>query len=174
MRSTIITPRILRLAVVGGLTLLVAACSTSGGASSAPSVAASPAGPGSVTVGVATGKDGAYLTGPDGRTLYTFTPDTANTSTCVDTCATTWPPLAPGSEGTPKGANGVTGTFTTFARPDGSMQVAYNGSPLYYYAADTKAGDTTGQGIGGKWFIASPTGAGPGAAPSSGGGRYGY
>jgi predicted lipoprotein with Yx(FWY)xxD motif len=67
----------------------------------------------------------------------------------------------------------VTGSLTTFARPDGTTQVAYNGSPLYYYAADTKAGDTTGQGVGGKWFIASPTGTGPGAAPSSSG-RYGY
>ena len=35
------------------------------------------------------------------------------------------------------------------------MQLAINGSPLYYYAADTKAGDTTGQGVGGKWFVAS-------------------
>lgn len=175
MRSTISSRRILRLAVVGGLALLVAACTTSGGASSAPSVAASPAGPGSVTIAMATGKDGAYLTGPDGRTLYTFTPDSPGKSTCVDACATTWPPLSPGSGGAPKGASGVTGTLTTFARPDGSMQVAYNGSPLYYYAADTKAGDTLGQGIGGKWFIASPTGTGPGAAPSSSGrGKYGY
>jgi hypothetical protein len=43
--------------------------------------------------------------------------------------------------------------------------------PLYYYAKDAKAGDTTGQGVGGKWFVASPTGAAP--APS-GGGRYSY
>ena len=135
----------------------------------------SPAGPGLVTVGVATGKDGAYLTGADGRTLYIFTPDSANASTCDDACAATWPPLAPGSGGAPSGAGGVTGTFTTFARPDGSMQVAYNGSPLYYYAPDTKAGDTKGQGVGGKWFVASPTGTGPGTpAPSTSGGRYGY
>ena len=55
----------------------------------------------------------------------------------------------------------MTGTLTTFARPDGTMQVAYNGIPLYYFAKDTKAGDTTGQGVGGKWFVASPTGALP-------------
>lgn len=157
-----------------GLAFVVSACSTSAGASPAPSTAVSPAGPGLVAVGVATGKDGSYLTGLDGKTLYTFTPDTANTSTCVDTCAATWPPLAPGSGGAPKGDAGVTGTFTTFARPDGSMQVAYNGSPLYYYKADAKAGDTNGQGIGGKWFVASPSGTGPGTAPSPTGGRYDY
>ena len=49
--------------------------------------------------------------------------------------------------------------------------------PLYYYAKDTKAGDTTGQGVGGKWFVASPTGrprsqSGSSAAPSSSG-KYG-
>ena len=51
------------------------------------------------------------------------------------------------------------------------MQVAYNGIPLYYFAGDTKAGDTTGQGKSGKWFVASPTGAAPAgsAAPSLGG-----
>ena len=136
----------------------------------------SPAGPGLVAVGMATGKDGPYLIGLDGKTLYTFAPDSANTSTCIDACAATWPPLAPGAGGAPKGEDGVTGTFTTFARPDGSMQVAYNGSPLYYYAKDAKAGDTNGQGIGGKWFVASPTGAGPGTGPSPSptGGRYTY
>ena len=56
----------------------------------------------------------------------------------------------------------MTGALTTFARPDGKMQVAINGLPLYYYAGDTKAGDTTGQGKTGKWFVASPTGTAPG------------
>ena len=180
MRSTVTRPRSAAIAIVGGLALVVSACSSSAGASStpgassAPSIAVSPAGPGLVAVGVATGKDGSYLTGLDGRTLYTFTPDTVDSSTCVDACAATWPPVAPGVGGAPTGEAGVTGTFTTFARPDGSMQVAYNGSPLYYYAADEKAGDAKGQGIGGKWFVASPTGTGPGTAPSPTGGRYNY
>jgi predicted lipoprotein with Yx(FWY)xxD motif len=32
--------------------------------------------------------------------------------------------------------------------------VSYNGMPLYYYAADSAAGDTKGQGVGGVWFVA--------------------
>ena len=50
----------------------------------------------------------------------------------------------------------MTGALTTFARPDGSMQVAYKGAPLYYYAGDSAAGDTNGQGVGGNWFVAAP------------------
>lgn len=50
----------------------------------------------------------------------------------------------------------VTGALTTFAREDGTLQVAYNGMPLYYFANDAVAGETNGQGIGGFWFIAQP------------------
>ncbi len=45
---------------------------------------------------------------------------------------------------------------TTFARPDGTMQVAYNGRPLYYFKNDAIAGDTNGQGIVGNWYVAAP------------------
>ena len=69
---------------------------------------------------------------------------------------------------------GVTGT-------DGKKQVVYAGHPLYYYAADTKAGETNGQGIdgfGAKWWLLQPSGqpitSAP-ANPSTGsGGGYGY
>ena len=98
------------------------------------------------------------ITGEDGKTLYTFAADTANTSACTDACAAKWPPFTVESDDTLTPGAGVTGALTTFARPDGKMQVAINGRPLYYYAADTKAGDTTGQGVGGKWFVATPTG----------------
>ena len=62
----------------------------------------------------------------------------------------------------------MTGTLATFARKDGTLQVTVNGRPLYYYAGDAKAGDTTGQGVGGKWFVATPDGTLPSAAPSAG------
>ena len=84
-------------------------------------------------------------------TLYIFTPDSAGTSTCVDPCARSWPPF-------------------TVAAAD-TLQVALDGAPLCYYAADTKAGETCGQGAGGKWHVASPAGA---AASPSSGGKPGY
>lgn len=107
-------------------------------------------------VNASSGSIGAYLTGEDGRTLYTFKPDSANTSTCTESCAQTWPQFVVTADDTLKAGSGVTGTLTTFARPDGTTQVAYNGAPLYYFKSDTKAGDTNGQGMSGSWFVAAP------------------
>jgi predicted lipoprotein with Yx(FWY)xxD motif len=100
---------------------------------------------------------GKFLTGADGKTLYIFTKDTAaNASVCVDACLASWPPLVATGGTAPAAPTGATGTFATFARADGTMQVSYNGKPLYYFGKDTKAGDTNGQGVGGVWFIAAP------------------
>jgi len=181
MSSTPTTFRIRALAAIGGVALFVAACSSSG-ASTAPSLAAatppptaaasSAAGGGDVyTVAVASGTVGTFLTGEDGKTLYTFAADSANKTACVDACATKWPAFVLEGGETVKAGDGVTGTLATFARPDGSMQVTYNGIPLYYYGGDGKAGDTTGQGFAGKWFVASPTGTLGSPAPSTSGGR---
>ena len=144
-----------------------------------------PAAGGAAAVTVATGNSpalGVILTGAGGKTLYILTKDTANASTCAGACATNWPPLTVPTGGTAAGGSGVTGTLSTFARADGTSQVAHNGMPLYYFAGDTKAGDTNGQGSGGVWFVATPAGGGPpagspgagspSAAPTKGG--YGY
>ncbi|MBA3236254.1 MAG: hypothetical protein H0T59_09740 [Chloroflexi bacterium] len=166
---------------LAAVVLIVTACSSAGGASGPPSAPA----PGSTTdgsggdaiaVGVGSGAVGDYLAGPDGRTLYVFTPDSAETSTCLDGCAGTWPPLTVGAGGAVTGYAGATGTFSTFARPDGSLQVAYDGAPLYYFASDTAPGDTKGEGVGGKWFVASPGGGTPSETTPSegGGGKYPY
>jgi predicted lipoprotein with Yx(FWY)xxD motif len=181
VRSNPTVFRLPTLAVLGGVLLLVAAC-TSAGASSAPSVAApsSAGGGGALTVAAASGTVGAYLTGANGMTLYEFTADSMNTTACTAACATKWPPLTVASAGAVTAGTGVSGTLATFARPDGTLQVTINGMPIYYFSGDTKAGDTTGQGFGGKWFVAAPSGAAPAgsvapagsAAPSSSGGRY--
>ena len=44
----------------------------------------------------------------------------------------------------------------TIARDDGSLQVTYNGTPLYYFAFDNMPGDANGQGSGDVWFAVSP------------------
>jgi predicted lipoprotein with Yx(FWY)xxD motif len=183
MRPTHTGARIRALSAIGGVLLVVSACSSTGAstapsapaaaATTAPSGAAASGGGATFTIAVANGTVGAYLTGADGKTLYEFTPDSTNTSTCTDTCAQNWPPLTVTAGDTLTPGAGVTGALTTFARPDGTMQVAINGIPLYYFAGDTKAGDTTGQGKSGKWFVASPTGAAPAASPSGSGGNGG-
>lgn len=92
------------------------------------------------------------LIGPDGRTLYVFARDVAGSgkSVCVDQCAANWPPLGVAATATPMG------DYTIISRADGSKQWAYKGLPLYYFAKDTKAGDRTGDGVGGNWRVARP------------------
>ncbi|MFN3741406.1 MAG: hypothetical protein ACK4VW_01895 [Anaerolineales bacterium] len=100
---------------------------------------------------------GLFLVDAQGRTLYLFLADTSTSSACVGTCAERWPPLL--TTGTPQAGEGVDATkLGTLLRPDGTTQVTYNGHPLYYFSGDTQPGDTNGQGIGGRWYLVSPTG----------------
>jgi predicted lipoprotein with Yx(FWY)xxD motif len=53
-------------------------------------------------------------------------------------------------------AQPATGDYTIIARDDGSKQWAYKKRPLYNWKNDQKAGDITGDGVGGGWHIAQP------------------
>jgi len=48
--------------------------------------------------------------------------------------------------------------LSTIQRSDGTEQVVYNGHPLYLYAEDRSAGDTTGQGNGSVWYVVNRAG----------------
>ncbi|HWV24179.1 MAG TPA: hypothetical protein VNZ58_08310 [Thermomicrobiales bacterium] len=110
---------------------------------------------------------GTYLTDDQGMTLYVFDKDMPDKSTCNDTCATNWPPFT--AEGALTLPKDIPGKLTQITRDDGSTQVAYNGHPLYHFAADKKPGDTMGEGVGGVWHVAvvSGPGATPGASPGA-------
>jgi predicted lipoprotein with Yx(FWY)xxD motif len=103
-----------------------------------------------------TGAKAPYLVGPTGMTLYTFANDTANTSACTGTCITNWPALTVPDAFDPTKVTDATGALGIFVRDDGKRQVTYKGAPLYYFAADKKTGDTTGDGVGTIWHIATP------------------
>jgi predicted lipoprotein with Yx(FWY)xxD motif len=116
---------------------------------------------GEATVNVAeVGTYGSALVNGDGMPLYVFSLDTGGTSACKDDCAAEWVPLA--SQGTPAAGEGVDATLLgTITREDGTMQVTYNGHPLYTFVDDTAPGDATGQGMDdfdGIWNLISPTG----------------
>lgn len=154
-----------------GAAMIAAACSSAAatppptsavaGASAMATTAAAPAAAG-LTVGVTNDMTlGAFLTGQNGMTLYVLTKDTADTSTCSGTCATNWPPLSVASGATITPPSGATATFATITRSDGTMQVTYNHMPLYYFAGDSAAGDTKGQGKSGVWFVAPLSGSVP-------------
>lgn len=166
-----------------GLSLILAACGSSGGgattapsaapateapsstapASEAPSESAaasespSAAAGGGVTVNLTTNPLGSILTGADGKTLYIFTADSGGKSVCNGDCATAWPPLM-GDSAPTLGTGLDTADFSTITRDDGTKQVAFYGMPLYYFAADTAAGDTKGQGLNDKWYVVGAEG----------------
>jgi len=100
---------------------------------------------------------GEVLVDSAGMTLYLFTQDSEGQSACTEGCAEAWPPLL--ADGAPSGGEGVDESLLgTIERADGSMQVTYNGHPLYTYAADSAPGDTTGQGVGDVWYAVDAQG----------------
>ena len=179
MLSTL-RPLFLILAVVA----LIAACTSNSGATASPSAAApsvaapseaapseaapseaapseAPASPsGETTISLATNALGDVIVDGAGVTLYAFTPDTEGVSTCYDDCAAQWPALLAEGSAAPTAGDGLDATkLTTVDRTDGTKQVKYGDWPLYYFAGDSAAGDTNGQGLGGKWFVVDATGA---------------
>jgi predicted lipoprotein with Yx(FWY)xxD motif len=159
------------LAVAGALVL--AACggsstSSSSGSGSTPSYgAAKPsnsntsnsAGAASL-VSTKTSSLGTFLVDGNGRTLYLWDADHGSMSTCTAACAQAWPPLT--TTATPKASGAVKASLLgTTKRADGSREVTYAGHPLYTFAGDTQAGQTTGQGsnsFGAPWWVVTPAG----------------
>jgi predicted lipoprotein with Yx(FWY)xxD motif len=87
------------------------------------------------------------VAGANKMTVYTFTTDVANSgkSACTAACLVKWPALMVPAGTTPTAGTGVTGTLGTITRADdGTLQVTYNGLPLYFYQGDKAPGDTTG------------------------------
>lgn len=91
---------------------------------------------------------GKYLTAANGMTLYTSSSDSANTSNCSGSCASSWPPYTLTAGAQLGAAVGISGLLGTIIRADGTTQLTYKSMPLYFWSNDAKAGDTTGQGVG--------------------------
>jgi predicted lipoprotein with Yx(FWY)xxD motif len=164
------------MVAVGALAVLaVVGCASanpyggSGGTSTPTSTSTSTSGPTAVAAATATvgGKSETILTDAQGRTLYFFDLDTSAQSACTGACTSTWPPLlAPSTHA--QGPSGLPGTFQV-ANVGNGPQVEYNGHPLYIYSGDTAPGQTTGDGIEGKWHVATPN-----IPNNSNGGGNGY
>jgi predicted lipoprotein with Yx(FWY)xxD motif len=107
---------------------------------------------------------GTYLADKDGRTLYMFASDANGQPSCSGACEAVWPAFNVDNfadaniDTTLKRAD-----FTVVTTAAGKKQLTYKGWPLYYHAPAVNgtntlenAGVTTGDGIGGIWFIAKP------------------
>jgi predicted lipoprotein with Yx(FWY)xxD motif len=166
-------PRLFRrsadaLALAGVATVLIAGCGggSSGSSSASTSTTAktttvpAPKPPPNaeegtvfVSLGSAAGL-GQVLVDSEGHTLYSFSKDVAETSSCTGACAKAWPPLLD-ENGEPQPSNGTAAArLGTIALPDGSHQVTYAGHPLYGFSGDKSPGEANGNGssaFGGTW-----------------------
>lgn len=154
--------------------LVAAGCGTpaspygsSGGTSSGTSASTAHVGTHSASVG---GKSMTVLANSQGMTLYYFAPDTTSSASCTSGCTGTWPAVL--SANIPVADGSLPGTLSVIADANGN-QVTYNGHPLYTYSGDTASGQAHGDGIEGKWHVATPNVAQNPNSSSSGGG-YGY
>ena len=149
--------------------IVVAACSSSGATtapsvapSTAPSVApseapsdaasaapsAAPSAAGATVEATDVGSIGTVLVaGSNGMTVYVFTKDVKDSgkSACSGGCLETWPALTVAAGETPTAGDGVTGKLGKITREDdGTLQVTYNGLPLYFFKNDQAPGDSNG------------------------------
>jgi len=101
------------------------------------------------------GKAETIFTDSHGRTLYYFTPDTVTKNACTGGCAKAWPPLLVTGSGVPTGSTSLPGKLSVLTDANGA-QVEYSGYLLYTYSGDTATGQTKGEGLFGKWYVATP------------------
>jgi predicted lipoprotein with Yx(FWY)xxD motif len=161
-----------RLASAAGaiaIGLLAAACSSGSTSSSATPAASSAASQPSSSPSAAAAQISlhslakipakALVTG-NGRALYLFEADKNGKSTCTGACASSWPPYT--VSGTAQAGPGVKQSLLgTIQRPDGTMQVTYNGHPLYLFTGDSGAGTANGEGskaFGAGWYVVNANG----------------
>ena len=145
-------------AALAVLAVAAPACGSSGSSSSS-APAATKAAQGPAAMKLATDSSGQrVLVAANGRTLYSFDPDTkGGKSVCYSQCAAAWPPLT--VAGKPAIGPGLDASLVgTVTRSDGQEQVTYGGWPLYYFAFDKKAGQTNGQGDEQVWWLVTPGG----------------
>ena len=115
------------------------------------------------------------LVNRQGLTLYHLSVERKGHFICTNgACLTEWHPLVVKKGITPT----VAKSLSTVKRPDGRLQVAYKGGPLYTFEEDHKPGDTKGNGFMdvGTWHFVTVSGKAastPAPQPTSGGGYGG-
>jgi predicted lipoprotein with Yx(FWY)xxD motif len=159
----------------GALALLATACGGAGGGGAAGSTAT-----GSARTIAVEHVDGVgnVLVDSKGMALYSPEQEAGGKVMCTGSCTSIWVPLTLSAGAKPTGSSDVASKLGTVDRPDGPVQVTYEGKPLYTFAEDTSPGTVTGNGFqdqfGGRqftWRVAS-VGAVSSTSTSTGRGYY--
>ena len=109
---------------------------------------------------VASGSEfGQMLFDGTGQAIYLFDIETTSKPRCYDACAEAWPPVL--TTGDPVAGPDVENSLlATTKRSDGTVQVTYDGHPLYFYAHEGKR-EVKCHDIflnGGNWYVVQPDG----------------
>jgi predicted lipoprotein with Yx(FWY)xxD motif len=156
--------------------LLLAACGSSSSSNSSSTAGQQPAAqrtnsPSSSAVVLKTASNalGSILIDSQGMTLYHLSGERNGKFICMSSaCVGVWHPLIAPSSGA---LSGEVGSLASVKRPDGTMQLTYEGTPLYIYTftGDQESGETKGQGIKdmGTWSVVRTSSSGTPAAGTS-------
>jgi predicted lipoprotein with Yx(FWY)xxD motif len=103
---------------------------------------------------------GRVLYDANGQVVYVFEIDRRDESNCTSAdCVKAWPPVLT-EEAPTAGAGLDKGLLGTIRREDGTMQVTYNGRPLYFYENEAR-GEVRCHNVnlhGGLWWVVTPAG----------------
>jgi predicted lipoprotein with Yx(FWY)xxD motif len=143
---------------------LVAACGGNGSGSTGSGSAGSGSSSAALKTSTSAGL-GPVLVDSEGKTLYFTDEESANSIACTGECVGFWRPLTASGNDAQPASGDFTAQFSTVQRPDGKMQVAYNGHPLYTFKLDKSAEQAMGNDFkddfGGKsftWHAITPAG----------------
>jgi predicted lipoprotein with Yx(FWY)xxD motif len=152
--------------------LALAACGSSSNGTTAGSTTKTQARSASTTqsavVRIATNPTyGRILVNDQGMTLYRLSGESAGKLICTSSqCLGAWPPLSAPAAGKP---SGEVGSLSTITRSNGTVQVTYQGSPLYTFGQDMRPGEANGQGLKdvGTWSVIKLGSSAPSAHPAA-------
>jgi predicted lipoprotein with Yx(FWY)xxD motif len=162
--------------------LALAGCGSNGGSSSSAATSGGQGTGAVVTVSDASGHD--VLVNSAGRALY-VSDEEKNRILCTSgACGAIWSPLTVPNKSDITTSGPLAKEIGTTARPDGSMQVTFEGRPLYTFSFDHAAGQVNGDGqqdsfdgTNFTWHAATPSGSAAAdkapSAPSSSSSPYG-
>ncbi len=140
---------------------------SAGGAGTDPALARRPAGEQGLRVPATRArimaKESAFgrvLFDANGQVVYAFENDRRNRSNCTsEECVEAWPPVLTRQQ--PSAGAGVeVRLLGTIRRSDGTLQVTYNGRPLYFYEHEGP-GEIKCHNVelhGGLWWVVTPRG----------------
>jgi predicted lipoprotein with Yx(FWY)xxD motif len=160
---------------LGVLVLAAAACGSSSGGAASGSTSS-----GTTTTVSVKHVDGVgnVLVDSKGEALYSPMQEAGGKVLCTGSCTSIWLPLTTSGSAKPTGTSDVSAKLGTLERPDGAVQVTYQGKPLYTFVEDTSPGTVTGNGFQDKfdgqeftWRVAS-VGAVSSTSTSTGRGYY--